>query len=141
VLGRVAYSIPKLGFLVEFARRPEGKLLLIGIPGLLLALDYLLGMRRRRQAEVRPVQGEAGELVARGRVAMNNGGTNAALELFDRAIAVDPHLDEAWLLKASCLPKGSERLACLRAALTVNPDSTRLKKALEIAAAAAAAAG
>ncbi len=139
VLGRVAYSIPKVGYLVDFARRPEGKILLIGIPGLLLAVDYLLGMRRRRQGQVRPAHSEAGELVARGRVAMNNGGTNAAIDLFDRAIAADPHLDEAWLLKASCLPKGAERLACLRAALTVNPDSTKLKKALEIATVAAAA--
>jgi signal peptidase I len=141
VLGRVAYSIPKVGYLVEFSRRPEGKVLLIGLPGLLLAVDYLFGMRRRRKAELWPVHGEAGELVARGRVAMNNGGTNAAVELFDRAIAADPHLDEAWLLKASCLPKGPERLACLRAALTVNPNSVKLKKALEIATAAASVAG
>jgi signal peptidase len=137
ILGRVAYSIPKLGYLVEFARRPEGKILLIGLPGLLLVLDYLLGMRRRRHGELRPVQGEAGELVARGRVAMNNGGTNAAVELFDRAIAADPHLDEAWLLKASCLPNGPDRLTCLHAALMVNPGSLKLKKALEIATAAA----
>jgi len=138
VLGRVVYSIPKVGYLVDFARRPEGKILLIGIPGLLLVADYLLGTRRRRVGQIQPAQNGAGELVARGRVAMNNGGTNAAIELFDRAIAADPHLDDAWLLKASCLPNGPERLACLRAALTVNPDSTKLKKALEIAVAAAA---
>src|SRR4051794_26864455 len=48
VLGRVAYSIPKLGYLVEFARQPQGKLLLVAIPALLLVLDYALGWRRRR---------------------------------------------------------------------------------------------
>src|ERR1051326_5979558 len=35
VLGRFAYSIPKLGYLVDFAKRPEGRVLLIAIPGLL----------------------------------------------------------------------------------------------------------
>ncbi len=64
VLGRVAYSIPKLGYLVEFSRRAEGKVLLIGIPGLLLALDYLIGARRRRAADVTPARGQVGELIA-----------------------------------------------------------------------------
>src|SRR2546425_7378393 len=54
VLGRVAYSIPKLGYLVDFAKRPEGKVLLIGIPGLLLGLDYLMAARRRRSAVQTP---------------------------------------------------------------------------------------
>src|SRR5439155_24549332 len=130
VLGRVAYVIPKVGYLVEFSKRPEGKVLLIGIPGLLLALDALLSARRRRKVEVTPVLSEAGELVARGRVALENGGVKAALALFDRAIASDPHLDEAWLLKAECLSNGQERMACLRAGLTVNPDSVALRAAV-----------
>jgi len=131
VLGRVAYAIPKIGYLVEFSKRPEGKILLIGFPGLLLALDALLGTRKRRKGQVRPARSEACELVARGRLALDNGGINAALALFDRAIASDPHLDEAWLLKAECLPEGQEQLACLRAGLTVNPASTRLRDAVE----------
>ena len=45
----------------------------------------------------------------------------------------------AWLLKAASLGKGPEQLACLQAALTVNPGSAKLKKALEIATARAAA--
>ncbi|MBI4492968.1 MAG: signal peptidase I [Chloroflexi bacterium] len=140
VLGRVAYNIPRLGYLVEFSKRAEGKVLLIGIPGLLLALDYLLGARTRRKVEVRTPRGEVGELLARGRVALQNGGTGAALGLFDRAIAADPHLDEAWLLKAECLADAQERLACLRAGLTVNPSSTRLREAVERATASEAAA-
>lgn len=136
LLGRVAYTIPRIGYLVEFAKRPEGKILLIGIPGLLLALDTLLGVRRRRRAGPTPVRGEAGELVARGRVALENGGLNAATALSDRAIATDPHLEDAWLLKAECLAAGPERLACLRAGLTVNPGSARLRQAVERAAVA-----
>lgn len=141
VLGRVAYAVPKVGYLVEFSRRAEGKLLLIGIPGLLLALDYLLGARRKRRGEVQPARGEAGELLARGRVALQNGSRQAAIGLFDRAIAADPRLEEAWLLKAECLEDAHERQACLRAGLVVNPASVRLKQALERAAGSHAAAG
>jgi signal peptidase len=142
VLGRVAYTIPKIGYLVEFAKRPEGKLLLIGLPGLLLVLDYFLGMRRRRKAEpaVTAVRSEAGDLVARGRVALQNGGTQAALGFADRAIAADPHLEDAWLLKAECL-EGQDRLAVLRAGLTVNPGSANLKTALDSALESGAATG
>jgi signal peptidase len=141
VLGRVAYTIPVIGYLVEFARRPEGKVLLIGIPGILLAVDYLLSARKRRKPEIVAPRGQAGELLARGRVALNNGGTNAALELFDRAIAADPHLEDAWLLKAQCLPEGPERLACLRAGLTVNPSSAKLRHAVDQAMATEASTG
>lgn len=130
VIGRVAYSIPKLGYLVDFAKRPEGRVALIAIPGLLLAMDYLLAARRRARGEIRPARSEAEELLARGRIALNNGATHAALALFDQAIASDPRLEEAWLLKAECL-EGAERLACLRAGLTVNPRSSTLQRALD----------
>jgi signal peptidase len=46
IVGRVAYVVPKIGYVVDFAGQPVGKLLLICIPGLLLALDYLRGLRR-----------------------------------------------------------------------------------------------
>lgn len=141
VLGRVVYSIPRLGYLVEFSRRAEGKVLLIGIPGLLLALDYLLSARRRRRGQVSSARGEAGELVARGRVALRNGAVQPALALFERAISLDPHSDEAWLLKAQCHSDPQERLACLRAGLTVNPDSARLREALDAALSGEASAG
>lgn len=134
VIGRVAYSIPKLGYLVGFAKRPEGRLLLIIVPGVLLAVDYLLGMRRRSRDRVVPAQTEAGELLARGRIALNNGAKHAALSLFDEAIGADPRLEEAWLLKAECL-EGADAVACLRAGLTVNPRSASLQRALERSAA------
>jgi signal peptidase len=141
VLGRVTFSVPFAGYLVDFARRPEGKVVLIGLPALLLVLDYGLAARRRRSAAPAALRDQADELIARGRLALNNGATKAALDLFDRAIAAEPHRDEAWLLKATCFPRGPERLAILQAGLTVNPGSAKLKKAVEITLAAQAAAG
>ncbi len=41
VIGKVAFSIPYLGFVIEFARTPLGFLLLIGLPALLIILDEL----------------------------------------------------------------------------------------------------
>src|SRR5437868_4066976 len=81
----------------------------------------------------------ASELIARGRVALQNGSTHAALALADRAIAADPHADDAWLLKGECLPPGAERIASLQAGLTVNPGSARLRAALDAATAGEAA--
>jgi signal peptidase len=141
VVGRVAFGIPKVGYLVDFAKRPEGKLLLFGVPGVLLVLDYLLGRRRQRRAALTVVRSPATELIARGRVALQNGSTHAALALADRAIAADPHADDAWLLKADCLPPGAERIASLQAGLTVNPGSARIRAALDAATAGEAATG
>jgi signal peptidase I len=47
LLGKVAYSVPRIGYLVDFSKRTEGKILLVVIPGLLLGLDYLFNSRRR----------------------------------------------------------------------------------------------
>lgn len=129
VLGRVAYSLPKLGYLVDFSQRPTGKVLLVGIPGLLLGLDYLLAAQRRRSA-VQPAKSQSEELLNRARIALNNGAGQAALTLCDQAIAADPRLVDAWLFKADCL-EPDEGLACLRAGLTVNPRSIALQHAIE----------
>jgi signal peptidase len=141
VLGRVLFSVPRAGYLLEFARRPIGKVILIVVPALLLVLDHFLSARKRAAAEPAARPNTAEECIARGRVALNNGATRAAAELFDRAIAADPHREDGWLLKATCVPRGPERLAILRAGLLVNPDSLRLKKAVEITIAAESAAG
>lgn len=140
VVGRVAYRIQKLGYLVDFAKRPEGRLSLIGIPGLLLGVDYLLSLRRRASGGAKAAKTEAAELVARGRIALNNSALHAAVTLFDQAIASDPRLEEAWLLKAECLDE-PDRSACLQAALTVNPNSSRLRRVLEQATATSTATG
>jgi hypothetical protein len=136
VVGRVAYSIPKVGYLIDFAQRPEGRLVLIAIPGLLLAIDYLLSTRRRHRATVQPARSESEELVVRGRMAMNNGALGAAISLFDQAIALNPRLEEAWLMKSECLDP-TAGLACLQAGLTVNPGSAMLRSALDGSTAAA----
>jgi signal peptidase I len=47
LLGRVAYSLPRLGYMVDFSKRTEGKALFIALPGLLLAGDYLRARLRR----------------------------------------------------------------------------------------------
>jgi signal peptidase I len=131
VLGRLSYSIPKLGYVVDFAQRPMGRMVLIAIPALLLALDYLLASSRKRfSAAMSPAIGATEELLIRGREAMNSGALSTALKLFDEAIARDPRLEEAWLLKAECL-RGMESAECLQAGLTVNPTSTSLRRALE----------
>jgi len=39
ILGRVLFSIPYLGYLLDFARQPLGFALLIGIPALLIAVE------------------------------------------------------------------------------------------------------
>jgi hypothetical protein len=71
-------------------------------------------------------------------MALNNGATNAALALCDQAIAADPRLVDAWMMKADCL-EGDERVACLKAALTVNPGSQHVQRALDRTGAAAQA--
>jgi signal peptidase I len=48
-LGRVVYSIPFLGRLVDFVNQFTGKLLLFGVPGVLLCVDYLLSHLHRRR--------------------------------------------------------------------------------------------
>ncbi|HYN88880.1 MAG TPA: signal peptidase I [Ardenticatenaceae bacterium] len=126
VMGRVVYSIPRLGYLASFAQRAEGKLILIAVPAALLFLDSLISARRRDKR-----QPKAETLLTRGRTALYVGHADEALLFFDQAIALDPRLDEAWLLKAECLVGELERVVCLRAGLTVNPTSERLREALE----------
>jgi signal peptidase I len=48
VLGRIAFSVPRVGLLVAFANGLAGKFALIGVPALLLALDWLRTRRQRR---------------------------------------------------------------------------------------------
>lgn len=52
LLGRVVYSLPRLGYMVDFSKRTEGKMLFIALPGVLLAGDYLRARLRRRDKRV-----------------------------------------------------------------------------------------
>jgi signal peptidase len=55
VIGKVIYSVPYLGYLLDFARQPIGFALLIGVPAVVVAFEELstiLGMlRQRRKSE------------------------------------------------------------------------------------------
>lgn len=134
VLGKVVYRVPKVGYLVDFARTLEGKIVLIGIPAfLLLGMDFLSALRKSNNpASGQPARaGQAVTLVANARRAHAAGNTTAALAACDSAIAADPHNDEAWLLKSEYLPDPADALACLEAGRTVNPGSERIRQSIE----------
>ena len=52
-LGRVDYRVAKAGYVLAFTRRPEGRIVLVVIPALLLALLELTRIWGRRPGEVR----------------------------------------------------------------------------------------
>jgi signal peptidase len=136
VLGRVAYSLPRLGYLVDFSKRAEGKLLLIALPGVLLAGDYLRSRLRRRgpadgtstlaPTDAARVQG----LLANGRRALEAGYPQLAAQAADGALELDARNEEAWLLKAQAAGDPSTGAALLQTALVLNPGSQRVTAAL-----------
>ena len=139
VLGRVFYAVPKVGYLVDFAKKPIGKAVLLGLPAILLALDALVGWRVTRSlaSPSSPVAPEtsansrvpAEVLLRRAWVAQRNGWLGEALVLLDQAIRLDPSFEDAWLLRADCFQAPSERLICLSEGLAANPDSAGLRAA------------
>jgi signal peptidase len=132
LIGRVVYSLPKLGYLADFAKRGEGKLLLILLPALLLVLDYRASARRSTSGNVVSESGIAMPLLAQGKRDAAGGAFDKALERCNEAIAANPRLEEAWLFKAELIPDRAERKACLQVGLTINPGSDRLKAALAL---------
>lgn len=154
VLGKVVYSLPKVGYLVTFARNTEGKLALIALPGLLLVADYLRsrpGKRgARRQPAVPPVSAHQPPVVAhqadtprirtlleRGRQALEAGYPELATRAADGVLTLDARNEDAWLLKVAATPELSTRAALLEAALRLNPAGERLAAELQAATAAA----
>jgi signal peptidase len=150
VLGRVFYAVPKIGYLVDFAKRPIGKATLLGLPALLLVGDSLLKRRAvGRQAAPAPTTtpvptpdlmpasrpSRADVLVRQAWVAQRNGRVAEALALLERAIPLDPSSEDAWLLKAECFERPGDRLTCLWEGLAANPGSASLRAASETAAA------
>jgi signal peptidase len=151
VLGRVFYAVPKIGYLVDFAKKPLGKAVLLGVPAVLLALDALVGWRAGRTASSgltsapNPIspgnpgitsgsRSAAEALTRRAWVAQRNGKLTEALALLDQAIPLDPTCEEAWLLKADCFESPAQRLTCLWEGLAANPDSVGLRAASDEAA-------
>ena len=123
VLGRVFYAVPKIGYLVDFAKKPLGKAVLLGLPGDFagarragrLAGRSLFdrphgdragrpgsGGRRRRHEHPGDSRGGAEVLLRRAWVSQRNGRLGEALTLIDQSIRLDPSFEDAWLLKADC---------------------------------------
>jgi hypothetical protein len=105
-LGRLAFAIPYLGRLVNFASQPIGRLLLLGVPGLLLFVEWLRGRLRRRHGAVVAAPTKAQRIEA-----LLEGGSRALLaghaELAGRAaeavLVLNPTSADAWRLKAQAL--------------------------------------
>jgi hypothetical protein len=96
-LGRLAYRIPGLGALVELLNQPPGKALLLGMPCLVLATNYLRS-RRRPNAENQAERVTA--LLGLGRRALDAGHPRLALQAAAGALFLVPGHQEATVLQA-----------------------------------------
>jgi len=106
VLGRLIFNIPRLGLLAGFANNPAGKILLIGIPALLLAADSLRSRVRRRRVLVGVLSDDAVRIKAlleSGRRALGAGFPQLAARAADGALGLDPYSEAAALLKVQAL--------------------------------------
>jgi len=130
IVGKVVANVPSAGYLEDFTQRPLGHMAVLGIPALLLYLDYVMSTRRAKAAVPRPLPNVAETLVVQGRAELEQGRPNAALVYLDQAIALNPRLDEAWVAKARCATTAVERLAILRSGLTINPGSSQLRQSI-----------
>jgi signal peptidase I len=129
LMGRIVYTLPKLGYLADFARQPGGRLLLIVLPVVILVGDFYR-RQRRRTPSVSPEQSIAMGLVIEAQWAAEAQTPERALQLLDKAIATAPKLADPWLVKAELLAERTEQEACLRAGLLINPTSLPLTRAL-----------
>ena len=140
VLGRVAYSLPRVGYLVDFSKRAEGKLLFIALPGLLLAADYLRSRLRRRTTSGTGAASAGGvapadaarlqALLTSGRRALEAGFLTLATQAADGALELDARNEDAWILKAQATGDPTTGAALLQTALVLNPGSERVAAAL-----------
>jgi signal peptidase len=156
LLGRVVYSLPRLGYMVDFSKRTEGKFLFIALPGLLLGADYLRERLRRRDkrtaavglaapvasvAAVAPVASLAPVaeaaiaprlqgLLAGGRRALDAGYFDLAKKAADGALEIDARNEEAWILKAMATGDSASSITLLQTALVFVPGSQRVAAAL-----------
>ncbi len=105
-LGRVMYSIPRIGLLVDFLGQPLGKLLLLAAPGVFLAADYLYGRLRRRPAAAlqtmqHPPRIEA--LLDYGHRALHSAHPHLALRAAQGVLSLDASNEAALGLNARAL--------------------------------------
>jgi signal peptidase len=102
VLGRLVYSVPRLGLLINFANGATGKLVLFGLPGLLLAAEWLRSRLRRRRPSVDDATRIAG-LLDSGQRALSAGFPQLAVRAGDGVLVLDPHNQAAGLLKQQAI--------------------------------------
>ena len=160
LLGRVVYSIPRLGYMVDFSKRTEGKTLFIALPGILLAGDYLRARLRRRDrrptrvgqvatstpinlvpapiaetgiaAATTPDAARVQGLLAGGRRALDAGYLELANKAADGALRIDAHNEEAWILKALATGDSGSGITLLQTAvLVLKPGSQLVAAALQ----------
>lgn len=144
VLGKVQYSVPYGGYIVEFSKSIPGRLLLLVLPAVLLLVDFLRGRVSRRHDEARadlavaePQAARATSaeqiamLLSRGRQALEAGHLPLAQRAAEGVIAVDPRNQDAWILKARALSSFAEQEQLLRAALLLDPTATRIRAELD----------
>jgi signal peptidase I len=107
-IGRVAYSIPRLGVLLELLNQPAGKATLLGLPAVLWIIDLLGSRLRRRPAEPkrRPNAERVGALVAAGHRALRAGYADLAFKAARGALALEPDDAAAMLLADRALAMG-----------------------------------
>jgi signal peptidase I len=132
LLGKVVYSLPGLGFLVEFSKSIEGKVLMIVVPGVLLGLDYLrerLSRRKKAQAEMigspAPDAIRIRALLDGGNRALAAGYSQLAAQAADGVLDLDSANLDAQLLKARATGDMSAEITLLRGALAVNTGASR----------------
>ncbi len=104
-LGRVMYSIPGIGLLVDFLNQPLGKVLLLAAPGVFLAADYLLGRLRRRRPVVLSLDHtqRVDALLEYGRRALHSAHPHLALRAAQGALSIDASNEAALGLNARAL--------------------------------------
>jgi signal peptidase I len=144
VLGKVQYSVPYAGYVVEFSKGVTGRLLLLVLPAVLLLIDFLRGRVTQRSREARadlavvePQEARAasadqiGLLLSRGRQALEAGHLQLAQRAAEGIIAVDPRNEDAWILKSRALSSFGEQEQLLRAALVLDPSASRIRAELD----------
>jgi signal peptidase len=102
-LGRVLYSIPRLGLLVDFVNQVAGKVLLLGVPAVLLGVDYLRNRLRRRRQATSPVLDHTQRieaLLAYGRRALLAAHPQLAMRAAHGVLVLDPRNEAAFGLSA-----------------------------------------
>jgi signal peptidase len=156
LLGRVVYSLPRLGYMVDFSKRTEGKGLFIALPGILLAGDYLRERLRRREkrtvavgpagttalapsitalapavglaatAAIAPDAARVQGLLSGGRRALEAGYLELAGKAADGALRIDATNEEAWVLKALATGDSGSGITLLQTAMLVLKPGSQL---------------